>query len=199
MKLIGLTGAHGTGKTTLAAKAAGEFGWEFAKTDVSGVYLRQGLDPRKSMSLISRIAVQQEILDLHRAQWTKMRAASLLTGVDVTVITDRTPYCFIAFMLAEISGYDNLNPVQDAAVVSYVNECHQVAEELFDMVCYLPRSIPFVPATHKVQAVANEAYREHWDMLIQGILFGRAPNHWEISAVSIEDRLKELKAVETAV
>ncbi|UKL14989.1 hypothetical protein hairong_084 [Pseudomonas phage hairong] len=196
MKLIGLTGAHGTGKTTLAAKAAGEFGWEFAKTDVSGVYLKQGLDPRESMSLITRLSVQQEILDLHREQWNQLRR---VCPTDHVVVTDRTPYCFIAFMLAEISGYGKLNPVQDAAVVNYVNECHQVAEELFDMVCYIPRSIPFIPATHKVQAVASEAYREHWDMLIQGILFGRAPNHWEISAVSIEDRLKELKTVASAV
>lgn len=196
MKLIGLTGAHGTGKTTLAAKAAGEFGWEFAKSDVSGVYRREGLDPRVRMTLDERLDIQKKILDFHFTQWRILEKTCL---VDQIVITDRTPYCFMAFILAEISGYDALTPEQNEKVLTYVDQCNHDAERFFNMVCYLPRSIPFVPATHKVQAVANEAYREHWDMLIQGILFGRAPNHWEISAVSMEDRLAELKAVVAAV
>lgn len=197
MKLIGLTGAHGTGKTTLAASAAGEFGWEFAKTDVSGVYVKMGLDPRIHMSLMTRLEVQHAILDLHYDQWTKLRSTCSVN--DHVVVTDRTPYCFIAFTLAEISGYGKLTKEEDDAVMNYVEACYRVAFELFDMVCYLPRSIPFVAATDKVQAVANESYREHWDMLIQGILFGRAPNHWEISAVQVAERLVELKAVAAAV
>lgn len=196
MKLIGLTGAHGTGKTTLAAHAAGEFGWEFAKTDVSGVYKKRGMDPRVRMTLDERLSVQKDILDYHFMQWRELERSC---PIDHVVITDRTPYCFMAFVLAEISGYDTLTPEQNVKVLTYIDQCNRDAEKFFNMVCYLPRSIPFVPATHKIQAVANEAYREHWDMLIQGILFGRAPNHWEISAVSIEDRLKELKAVVSAV
>lgn len=194
MRLIGITGTHGTGKTTLAKEMAVRCEWVLVKTDVSGVFLKHDEDPRKWMPLAKRIEVQNDILDTLVEQW---REARKLPEDSITV-TDRTPYCFIAFMLAEISGYDALPEEENRLVVDYVQRCENAALEFFDLIVYLPMAIPFVPAVGKVQAVNGQAYREHYDRLLQGSLL-IAPQLYYMNGVGLVERVVELDQVSFTV
>lgn len=194
MKLVGITGTHGTGKTTLAKEMVVRAGWGLAKTDVSGVFIKHGKDPRVRMSLIERMDVQDDILDTLVEQWREARKA----GEFEIVVTDRTPYCFIAFVLAEISGYDQLTEEENRRVVEYVTRCERAALEFFDLIAYLPMVIPFVPAISKVQAVNGQAYREHYDRLLTGCL-RFAPNLHYMVTVNLVGRVVELDQISVAI
>ncbi len=194
MKLIGITGTHGTGKTTLAKYAAETMGYVLSKTDVSGVFLKHGEDPRNRMTLLKRIEVQNDILNTLTEQWRNDRKY----GENVTCVTDRTPYCFISFMLAEISGYDKLTAVENRLVVEYIQRCEEVAAEFFDLIVYLPMAIPFVPAVNKIQAVNGQAYREHYDRLLLGSLHSCASSY-TMQSVELDKRSTELSLIAATI
>ena len=160
-KLIGVVGVMGTGKTTLCA----ESGYEFIKTDVSGIYKRNNLDPKVFMDFDTRLRIQEEILEYHSDIWMKAKNDSM-----TVMITDRTPLCFMAFTLAEISGYGSLTEKQDQDLKSYIHRCW-LAMKLFDGIVYLSQSFtPPVDLSGKVRASMSYGYREHYDNLLKGLM-----------------------------
>lgn len=160
-RLIGIVGVMGTGKTTLCA----ESGYEFIKTDVSGIYKKRGLDPKIPMSFDTRLSVQEEILEYHRELWVKAcdRGSRVL-------VTDRTPLCFMTFTLCEISGYRNLTEAQDQALKSYIHRCWQTMT-LFSGIMYLGQSfVTPVDPSGKIRASMSYGYREHHDNVLKGLV-----------------------------
>lgn len=172
-KLIGVVGVMGTGKTTLCA----ESGYEFIKTDVSGIYKKWNLDPKIPMSFDTRLKIQEEILSYHVKMWIAACVPSGITlenhmtpGPSKVMVTDRTPLCFMTFTLAEISGYYPLTEKQDQDLKSYIHRCWK-AMELFKGFMYLKQSfVAPVDLSGKVRASMSYGYREHYDNLLKGLL-----------------------------
>ena len=162
-KLIGVIGATGTGKTTLCENA----GYPFIKTDVSGVYKEMGLDPKLPMDLLTRLKVQRAILRKHESMW---RDQLLKYAKALTVVTDRTPICFMAYTLAEISGYRELTAEEEVAVTDYLQACDNALEDYFDGMFHLAgRPFAVNVADGKVRATQNFGYHSHYQALSIGL------------------------------
>lgn len=164
-KMVGVIGASGTGKTTLCERS----GFTFIRTDVSGVYREFGLDPKESMSLTQRLVVQTAILSRHRKIWDE--AFDKYQDKNIRFVTDRTPICFMTYMLAEISGYQKITESEQDLLTKYLEACRQTLDDYFDghfLLIGRPNK-PAGPLDGKVRAAQNVAYHEHYQYLTLGI------------------------------
>lgn len=164
-KLIGVIGASGTGKTTLCEQS----GFTFIRTDVSGVYKSLGMSPKEKMSLRTRIAVQEKILERHQDIWQEQ--FEKYKGKEVIFVTDRTPICFMSYLLAEISGYGKLKDEDELAVRQYLSRCQDTLTWHFDGIFHLVNDGPFKvdESDGKVRATHGLAYHSHYQALSLGL------------------------------
>jgi hypothetical protein len=188
-KLIGIIGATGTGKTTLCEKS----GFPFIKTDVSGVYKTFGLDPKMPMSLTTRLMVQREILRRHEVMWHDQRLKFSKAPI---IVTDRTPICFMTYMLAEISGYGKLSEQETKEVEQYLTACRHALHFGFGGIMQLTgRPFAVDEGDGKIRATRNPAYHEHYQALSIGLTVDNLPKtryHIETETF-LEGRLTSLK------
>lgn len=183
--MFGVTGTHGSGKTTLCeayVKAHPEA--HFIKTSASDVYKMMGLDPKEKMPLSIRLDVQEAILVSFIGQWSP----ALIHDV---VITDRTPYDLMAYTLAELSGYDEVDEELDERIRRYLDSCYQVAS-IFTGIVHVPMGLPVAAdPTGKVRASLGLGYRTHIDVLLKG-LTDQVSNLWEVSELDLDERVRQL-------
>lgn len=189
MKVLGLVGTHGSGKTTLCeAFAAAHPGTTFIKTGVSDVYKAMGLDPKTRMTLERRMEVQEAVLSHLCEQWEK----GLLKhpGDEGWVITDRTPYDMIGYTLAEVSGYDDISEELSGRVLNYILRC-RLAAQAFDGFVHVPIALPMVAdPTGKVRAASSLAYRVHLDMLMIKALEDGGENLYRVHGIDLRERIR---------
>lgn len=155
--MIGLTGSHRSGKSTLAEVFADRFGAKFVRTSASTVFEKMGLDPAKRYGFDVRLQVQQEILREFCKQWNDTSAVS---------ITDRTPFDMMAYMLSEAQQEtvtEELQPEFD----KYIQDCFDAANRYFSSIVIVQPGIPLIHA--KGKAAINHAYIEHLNTLILGL------------------------------
>lgn len=171
-KLIGVIGASGTGKTTLCEQS----GFTFIRTDVSGVYKDFGLNPRDYMSLSSRIKVQERILERHQDIWQEQ--FEKYKGKEVIFVTDRTPICFMTYLLAEVSGYGKLKDEDELAVQQYLSRCQDTLTWHFDGIFHLIGEGPFKVNENdgKIRASHGLAYHAHYQNLSVGLMLDNMLN-----------------------
>lgn len=86
---IGLTGAHRTGKTTLAVELAKEFDLKFIRTNVIDYYGQHNLFPNDNIPIKKRYEIQQTILHGVESQLNNQ----------TNFISDRTPIDFFSYAL----------------------------------------------------------------------------------------------------
>lgn len=189
--LVGLSGTHGTGKTTLGREAAEQFGCAFIRTTVSDVYRSLGKDPRVAMTFMQRMDCQFAILDALIAQW---RSA---TPNEIT-LTDRTPIDLVGYALSAVDSYATLTAAQDERLSSYLALCDMAMRELFDRVALLPMGkFQIVRDDDKITGHMSFCNR----MLLQSLMFGSVgqvitlPQVYltTLNEASIEGRVMELR------
>jgi hypothetical protein len=165
--LVGLTGTHCTGKTTLAKTVADEFGYGFIRTSISDVLKDRGIDPAESMTIRQRIDAQMAILDALDTQWA--RAGS---NPDMIWITDRTPVDLMAYAFGDVNPYTRMS---DAETRDF-DLCQRAVESTckkFDLVIQVQMGIPVVEdESGKLRASRCPMYRKKLEVLIRG--FGDA-------------------------
>lgn len=191
---LGLMGTHGTGKTSLAQAYADKHpGTTFIKTGISDVYKSLGLDPKVRMSLNTRMDVQEKVLDYLCDQWEKgLLEHGLKEG---NIISDRTPYDLIAYTLAEVSGYEDIDEKLDQRIAFYITRC-RIAAQTFDSIVHVPiyLQVSSDPAG-KVRASNSMAYRYHLDLLmIKQAEEDNCKPHRLVNR-KMEDRIEELEQV----
>lgn len=166
--MIGLSGSHRCGKTTLAKAYAEKHGLFFLETSASAIFREFDLDPAVTYNFDVRLMIQQIILDRFDVAYGKHAGNS-------KVITDRTPLDLLAYTLGDVSG-QTLRPDQEALLRQYVNDCFDVANRRFSTILVVQPGIPLVYEEGK--AAMSEGYIEHLNSLILGL--------------SVDERLRSL-------
>lgn len=155
---IGLAGSHRTGKTTLAQEYSEKMGVPFVQTSASEVFKMMGFDPKADYDFKVRMLIQNEILDASEKLWRAQKG---------DFITDRTPIDMLAYTIADIQR-ENLDKDDEKIFMDYQRSCIDVLNRQFSMLVVIQPGIKLVEAEGK--APANEAYIEHINTLVVGIV-----------------------------
>ena len=186
--IIGLTGAHRTGKSTLAKAFADKYHDEvkLCLTSASQVFQRLGYSPQAELDFETRLTIQEEILKELTKQYKEH------TGQ--MAITDRTPIDMLAYTLAEVNR-QTLTPKLDTRLRKYSERCYDVTNQYFGVLIVVQPGIPLVDDPTK--APATEGYIEHINALICGLVAQEVilPAHYYL-ARSSTDLLARVDAVD---
>lgn len=159
--MIGLIGAHRTGKTSLAKAYADKHGVTFVETSVSAIFRELGVDPAAPMDFGTRLTVQEQVLARVDALYGSYAAGEQL-------IADRTPIDMIGYLMADAVGHA-VAPEHQARFDAYVQRCFDVANKRFSVMVLVQPGIALVEASGK--AAMNRAYIEHLNSLMFGLTF----------------------------
>jgi hypothetical protein len=155
--VIGLSGAQRVGKSTLAQVWSERTGKPFVATSASATFKRLGLDPRLDYDFATRLAVQVQILN---------DCVKAYRDAGADFITDRTPLDFMAYLLADVQR-QNVRGVEEAALMTYMNDCYHVLNAYFPVVLIVQPGIPLIEEEGK--APANPPHMEHINSLLLGL------------------------------
>lgn len=156
--MIGLAGAHRTGKTSLARESARALGLPFVETSVSEIFRNMGLDPAEPMDFQTRLIVQSVVLKVCQENWARETAGFL---------SDRTPIDMLAYTMAEVKG-ETLDYTTEALLAKYLRDCINAANRHFSLIMLVQPGIPIVAAPGK--AALSIGYMEHLNALMAGFL-----------------------------
>ena len=186
--MIGLSGAHRTGKSSLARAFAEKHGIPFVETSASQVFKDLGIDPAATHDFSTRLTVQEEILKRFDAMYAKYPGEA---------ITDRTPLDMLAYTLAEAVG-NAVSQEDQARFKKYIESCIFVTNRRFSTILVVQPGIPVVWAEGK--AALNDAYIEHLNSLILGLACDERikPAHFYIPR-DMTDMDERISALESAV
>lgn len=162
MIVIGLAGAHRTGKTTLANTFADMTGAHVCVTSTSAVFAGLGIDPKAELPFSERLMCQNRILMQMSADIEKAKDDAHAQGSDI-VIVDRTPIDALAYLMADVQ---RTTPASVDGMRNYIGNCRALLMKHFDGVMQIQPGIPFVEEEGKAQA--NPVYIEHLNVLIAG-------------------------------
>jgi len=178
--MIGIAGAHRTGKSTLAREFSERSGIPYVQTSTSETFKRLGADPKVDYSLHERIAIQMAILDDIREQYA---AAPRI------FVADRTPIDMMAYMLADVTRA-GVTPEADEKVMRYLDLCMEVSKRFFSAYMVVQPGIPLVEEEGKAPAVPS--YIEHINFLIIGLLLGKF--NGSVNSIVLDRNCTDLEA-----
>jgi len=162
--MIGVCGAHRTGKTTLAQTLSECTGIPFLRSDVSGTFERLGVSPQAEMHLASRLEVQIQILDDLQDQYMSSPSGNF--------ITDRTPVDVAAYLVADITRASTDGcPSVDDEVARFVTRAVEMTFAHFEMVILVQPGLELEEDPKKAQC--SKAYIEHLNDIMISLLLGR--------------------------
>lgn len=164
-KIIGLCGAHRTGKTTVAKAAAQQKRIPFLQTSSSEVFKKLGISPQADLSLKHRLAVQLEILEAAEAVYQASEAR--------TAITDRTPVDMLAYTMADFTR-ENSTPETSQLFEKYKARCIETINRHFSTLVLVQPGIKIEHDSSK--APSTPEYIDHIAMLARGIIMDDAFN-----------------------
>lgn len=133
---IGFSGAHRTGKTTLAKKVSEIYGYEFIAGSATPVFNRFGVTPNQYIPIKTRFEIQRAVLD---------DFCERVSGSN-RFVTDRTPFDFIGYMRAELctNAFFEENTVTERELTDYFNQCYEAAAKYLDLTIFLEPALPIV-------------------------------------------------------
>jgi hypothetical protein len=186
--IVGLTGAHRSGKTTLGTefvKRNKQF--TFAATSVSAIMKHYGFDPQLNYSFADRIRIQELILDELDAFYGHFP--------DKTIF-DRTPLDAAAYLLADIQR-QGVSIEDQERVVAYLERCFDITNRRFTMLLFIPSVIK--PVEDADKAPATPGYIEHISALINGLKADQRMKvkHWSLPRGYVDLDLR-VRAMESA-
>tara|TARA_B100002049_G_scaffold206735_1_gene167389 strand:- start:1254 stop:1859 length:606 start_codon:yes stop_codon:yes gene_type:complete len=156
--MLGLTGAHRTGKTTLARAYAELADIPFIETNVGAIAQVMGIPVDRPIPFASRMLLQQALL----AHFTE-----LFKEAGGVFISDRTPLDLIAYTLADARNCTS--GVMEVIVSKYVTACLNLTDRYFGGVLILQPGIPI--AAEEGKAEPNTAYMAQFNAIVRGVAF----------------------------
>lgn len=181
---IGFTGAHRTGKTTVAKLLSAEMGCEFIQTSTSKIFLDNGLSPAESYNIDTRLRIQNIVLLDAVEKWGNAKSS---------FVTDRTPIDFIAYTLANIKQ-EEITEFYDLKIQKYINDCISATNLHFSHVFEVMPGIKIVDEPGKASTMSSHI--DHIAYLISGII---TSNKWTtimplVTMTNIDDRVQYCKS-----
>lgn len=180
MSNLGLCGAHGTGKTTLAIASSQKLNIPYISIGASDVFLQHGFHPSDKLDIRTRLFLQQKILDKAEGIWFDVDESSF--------ICDRTPLDMAAYLLADVSNGELDQRTQDE-IVDYLADCFSITKKYFKKIVLIPPMIHPIPREYK--AALNKPLIQSLHCTLIGLL-----SDWELShqmlpkiCVSVSDRV----------
>ncbi|WP_374335343.1 AAA family ATPase [Methyloversatilis sp.] len=187
--MIGLCGANGVGKSTLAEDAAPLIELPYVRTTTSAIFKQMGLDPSQRLSFENRMEVQNRILKALDAQYAEVG--------DGRFITDRTPMDMLGYTFVEI-GQEPLTADQEFELRKYVHQCVEVTNKRFSVliVVHPPYEHFYRPMKVEGKAVSSWGFVEHLSRVIMGQVVHPSvrPAHYFIPP-TMTDRKQRVNAV----
>lgn len=182
---LGLFGAQGTGKTTLAQAFATKENWTLVPSVASACFRELDL-PYIGLSFEDRLRVQELILKRMNAQlWSHSRSGN-------PWIADRTPLDLAAYLLAEWG--QRCDDLQGEAIMDYVDRCYKMLNTHYAMVVLIQPGIAYVDDGSRPPL--NVAFQELHNMLCQSLVRDRRALTY---AVQIHREATDLNARVAAV
>lgn len=182
--MFGLTGAHRTGKTTIAKLYAEKYGLPFVV--LPRVIEQMGLTPADIDTFELRMKVQWAILT---------EAENLYKQHAGLFVTDRTPLDMAAYALADVR--QDMTQEQIDEVNNYVTQCYRVANAHFSQYLLFQPGIPYVMEPGKPEP--NSAYQCLIDTIITGLVSSERsyPRHFILGKVNttIDSRMMIMDSV----
>ncbi len=183
--LFGISGASGTGKTTLAKAVAEDLGITYMPTSITECGKKHGFDPVAPMSIRSRLELQMHLLNDH---------VEMVTKADRPLIVDRTPIDMVAYLMAEFDMHSHMRVTADEIVAAeeYVDLCLETTAKLYDYIFILGQLDHY--EIKESRPADNRAYQTHTQLIMQGCmsrLYGRV-NYTIIRSQDLEDRHETL-------
>ena len=159
---IGFTGAHRTGKTTLAKRLAVDLRLPYVPSISSKVYQDIGIDPSKTPSFSDRLNVQNRILTAQSNLWESQES----------FVTDRTPYDFVMYLLGDINNTTELaTGFNTQGILDYIACCQSLCDCYFSNIILVEPAIDLVPEVGK--ANSHKLYIDHLNAIIKGLTVGK--------------------------
>jgi len=184
--MIGISGAHRVGKSTLAKAYAESAKIDYVPTTAVGVFKRLGLDPAAPMDFGTRLMVQREILKEFDGIYAQYAGK--------VAVTDRTPLDLMAYTLAECVG-DAVSEEEQVKLATYMQDCFDVFNKRFFLLMIIQPGIELVAEEGK--AALNKAYIEHLNAIILGLSVDerlRVPHFYlPRRMLDLDDRIIALK------
>jgi predicted ATPase len=178
---IGLCGAHGTGKTTLAIALSQKLGIPYIPIDASEVFTDHGFHPSDKLDIRTRLFLQQKILAKAENIWFDVDEPSF--------ICDRTPLDMAAYLLADIGNGELDERTQDE-IVDYLADCFLITKRYFKKIVLIPPVIRFIPRENK--AAINKPLIQSLHCTLIGLL-----SDWDLPhqmlpkvCVTVSDRVQ---------
>jgi len=159
---LGLSGAHRTGKTTVAEEIARVNECPIIRSSVSSIAKEMGLRADLGLPTRDRIAFQDEVLRRHEAFYEAEAGNGLF-------VADRTPLDFAAYALTDWQiGAD---PKSDDWLSEYVRRCMDATSRWFFLVSVVQPGIRYEVRDDK--PAPNNLYQE----FLNTVLIGLAADH----------------------
>lgn len=162
--LIGISGAHGCGKTTLAKEYAIRSGLDYVPASTNEIAKRAGYAHGSvDLDINERIKLQWHILEGFK---------SFIKDCPPNAVTDRTPLDVAAYTLAEMGMHSAklADPAVLKTVPLLVREAQALTKQCFQHVSIL-RPLPTYDAVEGKRPPENEAFQMHFQFLLEGLAF----------------------------
>lgn len=159
--LFGLTGASGTGKTTLAKRVAEDLGITYMPSSITECGRKHGFDTVGLMPLKDRIKLQMHLLEDH---------IQMVARADRPLIVDRTPIDMIAYLMAELDmhSHKRLDKEEIETCEAYVDLCLETTTKLYDYVFVLGQLDHY--EIKESRPADNRAYQTHTQLIMLGAM-----------------------------
>lgn len=152
--IIGITGSHRCGKTTLAKKFASSMSTATLPLPsfASELMRELDLDPKTPMAFSDRLDFQSRLLIKHIEQWSEARESPNV------YVTDRTPLDFLAYAMTDLK-HGELEELSDGMLAGYYKACMAATAMYFNGIVMLRPNIPLIDAEGRGSALPMEVAR----------------------------------------
>lgn len=144
MMMLGLVGAHRTGKTTLAEAYAKKSGATLVKMEIGTLQKELGYDSsNQSYDFDTRMTIQEHLLRRFDEIYSSIK------GLDA--VCDRTPLDLIGYAMLAVT--DDLSDAQGARLTQYVTDCVNLTNERFTSLVLLQPGVPLTSSDTSAKSV----------------------------------------------
>jgi len=165
MNRFGITGAHKSGKTTLATAVAKRWDMKYIDANLSSVLRAFGVSPNEEVPFAKRLEVQQNMVS---------HLINLLHEADENFITDRT--------FLDIAGYTlsymphTVSDIESETVKMIIDQCYRAQAAFYDRTVILGNSfeVPIGLESSSEKANFNWAWTFQLQVIIKGLVLTSA-------------------------